>query len=49
VAVVAYRLPAGAAGTFKLDDFVYDRDGIDEIYKRIEQSFQEPEQTPQES
>jgi hypothetical protein len=42
IALVAYRLPDGQTGTFKLDDFVYDRDGIDEIYRRIELSFQEP-------
>ncbi len=51
VAVVSYRIAGGKSGTFKLDDFVYDRDGIDEIYRRIEKSFQEPEpeQTAQES
>jgi hypothetical protein len=42
VAVVAYRRPDGTGGSFKLDDFVYEREAIDEIYKRIERSFQEP-------
>ena len=49
VAVVSYKLPDGKARTFKLDDFVYEHDGIDEIYRRIESSFQEPEPKPQES
>jgi len=42
VAVVTYKLADGRAGKFKLDDFVYQREGIDEIYRRIELSFQEP-------
>jgi hypothetical protein len=49
VAVVTYKLPDARTGKFKLDDFVYDRDGIDEIYRRIESSFQDPAASPQPS
>jgi hypothetical protein len=42
IAWVSYRTESLQAGKFKLDDFVYERDPIDEIYKRIEQSLQQP-------
>jgi hypothetical protein len=46
VAFATYRLATGQSGKFKLDDFVYDRQGIDEIVRRIEQSLLPPQQTP---
>jgi hypothetical protein len=35
IAYISYELPDGTKGTFKLDDFVYERKGTDEIYDRI--------------
>ena len=45
IAVITYRLPSLQSGKFKLDDFVYEREPIDEIFKRIEQSVQQPKKT----
>jgi hypothetical protein len=37
IAMVSYELPGGGgSGTLKLDDFIYEREPTDEIYKRIE-------------
>jgi hypothetical protein len=46
VAVATYRLEDGRGGKIKLDDFVYERDGIGEIVRRIEHSLLPPEETP---
>jgi hypothetical protein len=35
IAYVSYELPSGPSGQLKLDDFVYDRDAIDDMYDRI--------------
>ena len=37
IAFVGYELPGGGGGRLKLDDFIYERDPTDEIYKRIEE------------
>jgi len=42
IALVSYRLDSGKFGKIKLDDFVYDRPPIDQIFERIEQSLQAP-------
>jgi hypothetical protein len=42
IAWVNYRLDNGKQETLKLDDFVYQREPIDEIFKRIEQSLLNP-------
>jgi hypothetical protein len=42
IAVVTYRLDSGETGKFKLDDFVYERVPIDQIFARIEQALKEP-------
>jgi hypothetical protein len=36
IAYVGYELPGGPQGRLKLDDFVYEREPTDAIYKRIE-------------
>jgi hypothetical protein len=46
IATATYRLETGQAGKFKLDDFVYERDAIDEIVRRIELSLLPPDQEP---
>jgi hypothetical protein len=38
IAYVDYKLPDGTEDTIKLDDFVYDRNGIDDIYALIEEA-----------
>ncbi len=38
IAYADYKLPNGTEGTIKLDDFVYDRSGIDDIYALIEEA-----------
>jgi hypothetical protein len=35
--MITYELPAGQKGTLKLDDFIYQREPTDEIFKRVEQ------------
>jgi len=50
IALIDYEVPGGSAdqtATFKLDDFVYERDGTDEIFKRIE-TYLFPEQASSE-
>lgn len=42
IAFVTYRLDDGVSGQFKLDDFVYEREPIDQIFQRIEQSLTLP-------
>jgi hypothetical protein len=42
IAFVTYRTSGGQAGKFKLDDFVYQRSPIDQIFQQIEQSIQAP-------
>jgi len=42
IALVSYRLDTGKVGNFKLDDFVYEREGISRIFKRIEKALLEP-------
>jgi len=42
IALVTYRNDSGRPGTFKLDDFVYERTPIDQIFERIEQALQAP-------
>ena len=42
IAVVRYRLPDGLASAFTLDDFVYDQQPTDAIFKRIEEALQAP-------
>lgn len=37
IAYIRYDLGDGRKGRLRLDDFVYDRDATDEIYRRIEQ------------
>jgi len=37
IAYLGYELPDGKTGTIKLDDFVYERHPMDEIFARIEQ------------
>jgi hypothetical protein len=45
--VVAYRgVAKGARGTFRLDDFVYDREPTDKIFKAIEESLLKPVNPP---
>lgn len=39
IAFVSYQLPTGLRGTLRLDDFIYDRPPIDQIYERIQQSL----------
>jgi hypothetical protein len=40
IAWVKYQTPAGEEGEIKLDDFVYERTPIDQIYDRIKAKFQ---------
>jgi hypothetical protein len=44
IVVISYDLGNGEQGKLKLDDFVYERDPTDEIYKRIE-AFVSPSST----
>ena len=55
IAYVGYEIPGGTQGRLKLDDFIYDREPTDEIFKRIEAHVAPPapaepasEETPQE-
>ena len=36
IAYITYATAAGQSGRLRLDDFIYERDGTDEIFKRIE-------------
>jgi hypothetical protein len=42
IAWVNYRTENGKQGKLKLDDFVYEREPVDEIFKRIEQWLASP-------
>jgi len=42
VAFLHYELSSGTKGRLRLDDFVYERKPIDEIYKRIEETLLPP-------
>jgi hypothetical protein len=42
IAILSYRLDTGKFGKIKLDDFVYDRSPIDQIFERVEQSLRSP-------
>jgi hypothetical protein len=46
IAIVEYVLDDGGKRTFRLDDYVYDRAPIDEIYQIIEQTLGEPTAFP---
>lgn len=46
IAHVKYMTAAGKSGTFKLDDFVYERKPIDAIYDRIMAYHQPTAATP---
>ena len=37
IADIEYELPTHAKGTLRLDDFIYDRDPTDAIFKRVEE------------
>lgn len=39
IALVSYSASAGKVGTFKLDDYIYDRDATDAILERIENAI----------
>jgi hypothetical protein len=49
IAFVSYDLGNGQQGRIRLDDFVYDRDPTDEIFKRVEQYISPPEAQEQKS
>jgi hypothetical protein len=42
IAFVTYQLDDGTSGKFKLDDFVYQREPVDQIFQRIEHSLTLP-------
>ena len=42
IALVNYQLDNGQKGTFKLDDFGYEREPVDRIFARIEKALLEP-------
>jgi hypothetical protein len=46
IAFIGYELPGGRSGRLKLDDFVYEREPTDEIYKRIEDFVSPPAAEP---
>ena len=48
IAYVGYELPGGGQGRLKLDDFVYEREPTDDIYKRIEEYVAPPAEPSEE-
>jgi len=42
IAIVEYQLADGSKRTFRLDDYIYERDPIDKIYEIIEKAMRQP-------
>jgi hypothetical protein len=46
IAIIEYHLSGGAKKAFKLDDYIYERSPIDEMFEIIEQAITEPTTEP---